>query len=695
MLSTDQLKKENSKVYVYTDESGNPLYCKVRKDGEKTFLQYTAVSPDYWQTGVNCKQTLYNLPGVVEAKKKGRYIFFCEGEKDVETLRKLGFYATTSGSTSSWKPEFAEYFEGVVAVYILPDNDGPGKTFAGKVAEDIAKTKTPVKIINLPGLEEKQDITDWLDCGGTIEELKKLVKDTKWYEKKEKTSLLDYVLKPGDLNMPEKWLIDGILAPETITTIYSKSGGGKSYFTLLTACYLLESDKIDSIIYLDNDNSKRALKNRQIEEIQEKFKNNFFYVPSFKIDKELFEILDKELADKKFGKSLIIVDSIRNFLNGKNPNDDRDSIAFMDTMKLWRSYGNTVILLHHTRKDGIVKNNTSFIDYADAAFGLFTTKEKDKNRLFFEFMNTKDRIGTLEEFSGFLNYDINSLEIAENLVNPDDYEFTNIVIDFLLEGVKTQGEIKKHLRESGYNTTDYNQRMLIKYTGTLWAYERGEKNSKNYSLLPDKLPTRIFKYHLNLKNEISGYQDNSRESTISERITEGYQDNSRESTVSIVESEKIVMDTVLSCYPEFKSEENGINTEISSYPQFTVENAYDLNSTDKNMTTNIAAVTVSSDDAHLVYLTEEELVELPKENLVEIMNGLSEEIKRTEEQESDLRYQQKKDYVSFIGKLVNKRDLQQKERELKALIAFAGEEHKFGLIKKLREVEERLMTVDV
>ena len=610
MISTEQLKENFEKVYIYTDEAKNPSYCRCRTKGEKSFRQYACVSSengiDYWQKGLhNTNRLLYGEFDLLKAKALLKPVIITEGEKDTDNLKAFlkaagmenDYFVVTSGGTNEWRSEFAIKFKGVPAVYLLPDNDNQGKKLMNTIAEDICKYTTAL-IITLPGLEEKEDISNWIELGGNIEELLQLFEDARPYEKKTKTSLLDYILKPGDLNFPEEWLIKDVIAPETTTVIYSKAGGGKSYFTLLTGGYLLETGKIDTVIYMDNDNSKRALKSRNIEDIQKKFNGKFLYVPSFKVDKNLFNILEGELQEKKFGKCLIIVDSIRNFLNGKDPNSDRDAISFMDTINRWRDLGNTVILLHHTRKDGVVKNNTSFLDYADTCFGLTTTKETEKKRLFFDFENKKDRIGTLEEFSGFLNYDNNSIEIAQNLVNPADYEITNIIIELLEEGEKKQKDLLDGLKDAGYTSSDNNHKFLIKYEGILWRYERGEKNAKIYNLLPDKLPKRIFRYHLNLnnnnniENKVSGKQENSIKSTVSERKTNGKQENSIKSMVSEVFKKEEVLkvesqkqengvNTEFSCFPEYKNRETLANIEFSCFPGYKTETGKQKNSNGK------------------------------------------------------------------------------------------------------------------
>lgn len=55
----------------------------------------------------------------------GTLWIYNEGEKDVETAEKLGFLATTAGSASDWRPEFADDLAGFDLI-IIPDNDIAG-----------------------------------------------------------------------------------------------------------------------------------------------------------------------------------------------------------------------------------------------------------------------------------------------------------------------------------------------------------------------------------------------------------------------------------------------------------------------------------------------------------------------------------------------------------------------------------------
>jgi DNA primase len=99
--------------------------------------------------------------------RTGKTIYHLEGPKDVETARaRLGVVATTSGSTSSWRPEFRAHYTGADVV-IIPDNDAPGHKYAATVAQDLLQVARSVKVVHLEGLAEGEDLTDWLEAGHT------------------------------------------------------------------------------------------------------------------------------------------------------------------------------------------------------------------------------------------------------------------------------------------------------------------------------------------------------------------------------------------------------------------------------------------------------------------------------------------------------------------------------------------------
>ena len=152
-------------IYDYRDADGRYLYSKVRFEGgelpEKQ-LRYAVISSDrtHFDTGRgNTPATLYNLPAMMKAAEAGETVYIVEGEKDVETLRERGFTATTAGSVSDWKPEFAQFFTGM-RVVILPDNDDPGMDLKDQIETDLTPYAHSIKVCETSKVPHG-DVTDY------------------------------------------------------------------------------------------------------------------------------------------------------------------------------------------------------------------------------------------------------------------------------------------------------------------------------------------------------------------------------------------------------------------------------------------------------------------------------------------------------------------------------------------------------
>ncbi len=174
-------KKEIVATYDYTDEEGNFLFQAVRFE-PKSFAQRIRKGNGWeWKLG-HTRRVLYNLPEVLKAILEGVWIFLVEGEKDVITLKKYGFVATTCPmGAGKWRPEYTKLLAGA-KLAISPDNDKVGLEYAEKVASDVHKVTTELKVLKLHSLKEKQDITDWFKDGHTATELHDLVEKTKPFD---------------------------------------------------------------------------------------------------------------------------------------------------------------------------------------------------------------------------------------------------------------------------------------------------------------------------------------------------------------------------------------------------------------------------------------------------------------------------------------------------------------------------------
>lgn len=158
-------------AYDYVDESGELAYQVVRKF-PKRFVQRR---PDgsggwIWSLG-NIPRVPYQLTQLLKQKS----VVICEGEKDAIALTKRGLFATcNSEGAGNWKPELAPYFKDK-RVVIIPDNDEPGRKHALKVAESLHGMTQLLRIVELPDMPAKGDISDYLASGKTVDDLKALI----------------------------------------------------------------------------------------------------------------------------------------------------------------------------------------------------------------------------------------------------------------------------------------------------------------------------------------------------------------------------------------------------------------------------------------------------------------------------------------------------------------------------------------
>ncbi len=168
-------------TYDYTDEAGTVLHQTLRfepgKDGKKKdFSQRRPDGQGGWAWNMDCRRVLYHLPEVVEAVAAGKAVYLCEGEKDADALRSLGLCATCNPmGAGKWEDGYTETLCGA-GIVVLPDNDNAGREHAQKVAAALSGRAKRVRVVELPGLPEKGDVSDWIAAGGTLAELVQLVK---------------------------------------------------------------------------------------------------------------------------------------------------------------------------------------------------------------------------------------------------------------------------------------------------------------------------------------------------------------------------------------------------------------------------------------------------------------------------------------------------------------------------------------
>lgn len=188
--------------YGYVDESGKLLYQVVRLD-PKDFRQRQPIANGWKWSIAGVRRVPFNLFAILS--RPDDVIFVVEGEKDCLTLNGYGLLATTNaGGAGKFGTLDAETIRKAFAgrdVFVIPDNDEPGRRHADDVGRRLGDIAKSIRIVNLPGLPEKGDVSDWLTAGHTRDELLDLADTTpEWKpdERQESTAGETTAEKPNE-----------------------------------------------------------------------------------------------------------------------------------------------------------------------------------------------------------------------------------------------------------------------------------------------------------------------------------------------------------------------------------------------------------------------------------------------------------------------------------------------------------------
>lgn len=115
---------------------------------------------------------------VKDAIREGTKIFYTEGEKDADTVSRMGLPAITCGGAEDWRDDCKTIFSGADLV-ILADNDEPGRKLARQIRDSLNGTAKRIRIVTPCADIDKGDITDFVDHGGTRAQLLNMVEAAK------------------------------------------------------------------------------------------------------------------------------------------------------------------------------------------------------------------------------------------------------------------------------------------------------------------------------------------------------------------------------------------------------------------------------------------------------------------------------------------------------------------------------------
>ena len=319
--ATNKSKEENSNIeniYSYVDENGVLLFEKIRFknkdfrqrryiDGKTVWGLSAGIYTETYPSSNNYSpkerpgaksitlqeqpKILYNLPKLLNAIKNGYPVYIVEGEKDVNSMTKLGLIATTAPSgggngNKKWLDSYSKYFKGANVV-ILPDNDEAGQSFAKEIKSKLKNYAHATKLITISD-KLKGDITDWINEGHDLNDFLDILKKHNWdyapwiYEKNKK----------GDLGINQGVIADCISKTLDYVIVGNPASQKAMIFTYSNGIY--------------EEISKKAL-NKYVSD----------YIPNYLITSTLLNNITELLTNEKtYQYSMLIGD--KNIINLKN-----------------------------------------------------------------------------------------------------------------------------------------------------------------------------------------------------------------------------------------------------------------------------------------------------------------------------------------------------------------------------------------
>jgi hypothetical protein len=221
-------------TYDYSNLDGSLAFQSCRFEPKK-FSQRRRNGAGEWTWNLNGVTTvLYRLPEVAEAVALGKRVFVVEGEKDADALAGYGYPATTNPmGAGKWREHYSKTLAGSEVV-ILPDNDDAGRSHAEQVAASLTAANCHVKIVGLPNLPPKGDVSDWLEAGGDFDSLEELIGATRFWvpdPSKRTRWRLDEIWQDAEMMRPPAPVVPYLAWASRSTLLAAREKSGKSTLT--------------------------------------------------------------------------------------------------------------------------------------------------------------------------------------------------------------------------------------------------------------------------------------------------------------------------------------------------------------------------------------------------------------------------------------------------------------------------------
>jgi len=342
-----------------------------------------------------------------------------------------------------WREEYSQYFSDKQVV-IIPDNDEPGKSHAKAVAASLLKATNRVKIIELPDLPEKEDISYWLEHRlGNKEDLERLIKEAPQCGKNSPAqnnspraeSLREFLSK----DIPERQCLLGtLIAKNELTIISGPAKLGKSILSLNIALHLANGEgwlgfqvqKPCRTLIIQQEVSEEALRERLNKMVGSKTEgvahDNLFLCSERGILLDSGEGLKKvKSLIEEHHPDVVILDPMYTFHTRKE-NSAEDMAAFFRIIhELVKNYGFALILVHHFGKPSLVDREGGELHRGSSVIAAAS----DSNWTFSRIPPNKFRLASLRSEYAVLSFEHRNARPTESLIlhrNPDTLWYERI-----------------------------------------------------------------------------------------------------------------------------------------------------------------------------------------------------------------------------------------------------------------------------
>lgn len=367
--------KRQTAVYAYHDADGTKLSETVRyilPDGDKDFFQRKN-EKEWTMKGV--KRVPYRLRQLNAAIKAGRTVHDPEGEKDADSLAKLGFDATTNQGGANnliTIDATAHYFKGADVV-VWADNDPPkpdGTLSAGETrAQHCAQAYTRagakrVRIAHAPA--PHKDVSDWIAAGATADDIQRLADSAPdWTPDASLETVASEPRFPrltlADIRAlpPLSWLVEGELPAQALAALYAPPNAGKTFIALWR--YALPQAQRGPVVIVTGE-GLRGFADRVDAYLKfSKLKSEGQLIFSNELNLFDSEAVAQFITEyQSIRPILFMFDTLAMCSTGADENSAKDmGVITHNARRIVNELGSTVLLIHHTGKSGATERGSS------------------------------------------------------------------------------------------------------------------------------------------------------------------------------------------------------------------------------------------------------------------------------------------------------------------------------------------------